>query len=131
MIVDLDHLNLRTVRLQEMIDWYGAVLGMEPGPRPDFPFAGAWLYAGERALVHLVEVAEEAPAAPPGGLRLEHGAFRGRGFAAFVEKLTNRGERMRISRVPGFPVVQVNVWDPDGNHLHIDFDEAEVPPHLI
>jgi hypothetical protein len=27
--------------------------------------------------------------------------------------------------VPGWPVVQVNVWDPDGNHLHIDFDLSE------
>jgi hypothetical protein len=22
-------------------------------------------------------------------------------------------------------VLQVNVWDPDGNHIHVDFDLAE------
>ncbi len=30
-----------------------------------------------------------------------------------------------IDPVPGFPVVQVNLRDPDGNHIHIDFDQAE------
>jgi catechol 2,3-dioxygenase-like lactoylglutathione lyase family enzyme len=125
-ITDLDHLNLRTARLQEMIDWYGAVLGLVPGPRPPFTFPGAWLYAGERALVHLVGV-DAVP--PQGPLTLEHGAFRASGYAELIAVLDARGARYRVARLPGddFPVVQVNVWDPDGNHLHIDFDAAEVP----
>ena len=28
--------------------------------------------------------------------------------------------------VPEFPVVQVNLRHPDGNHIHIDFDIAEM-----
>ncbi len=36
----LHHLNLKTRRLQEMIDWYGTVLGMKPTHQ--FP-GGAWL----------------------------------------------------------------------------------------
>jgi hypothetical protein len=27
--------------------------------------------------------------------------------------------------VPGFGTVQVNVHDPDGNHIHVDFAPAE------
>lgn len=129
MIEALDHINIRTARLAEMTGWYGRVLGMEPGPRPDFPMAGAWLYAADNPLVHLVEVGAE-PGADAGDLKLEHGAFRARGFALFIARLDGLGERYELVKVPGFPIVQVNIWDPDGNHLHIDFDAAEAEGHI-
>lgn len=124
MIEALDHINIRTHRLGPMIDWYREVLGMEPGPRPDFGFPGAWLYANGRALVHLVEV-EAEPAEPGDDLRLEHGAFAASGLERFLERLDARGERYRLVRIEDFGIVQVNVWDPDGNHLHVDFGTAE------
>ncbi len=127
MIEALDHINIRTARLAEMIAWYRDVLGLTPGPRPDFDVGGAWMYAGAHAIVHLVETATP-PADPGTDLKLEHGAFRATGYAAFRDRLAARGDRVRVSKVPGFPIVQVNVWDPDGNHLHVDFDAAEVDP---
>lgn len=125
MIEDLDHINIRTTRLAEMIDWYDKVLGMKPGPRPNFSFPGAWLYAKDQAMVHVVEVKAE-PGSDPNDLKLEHGAFRATGFDEFIAKLDQMGEKYELTRVPTFPIVQVNIWDPDGNHLHIDFhaDEA-------
>jgi len=126
MIERLDHINIRTENLAAMIAWYGRVLDMHPGKRPAFPFAGAWLYAAGFPLVHLVGV-DTAPGSDPGDLRLEHGAFRASGMAGFLARLDEAGERREVVRVPGFPIVQVNVWDPDGNHLHIDFDAAEMP----
>jgi catechol 2,3-dioxygenase-like lactoylglutathione lyase family enzyme len=120
MIERLDHINVRTARLDEMIAWYGEVLGMEPGPRPGFSFPGAWLYAKGQPLVHLV-AEETAPTDPGKDLKLEHGAFSATGYSGFIEKLEARGERYRVGRIEDFGIVQVNVWDPDGNHLHIDF----------
>lgn len=124
MIERLDHINLRTSRLEAMIDWYGRVLDMHPGPRPGFPFPGAWLYAGDAPLVHLVGI-EQEPGSDPGDLKLEHGAFRASGYAGFVARLDAARERHEIVKLPDFPIIQVNVWDPDGNHLHIDFDSGE------
>ncbi|MDG1117732.1 MAG: VOC family protein [Flavimaricola sp.] len=126
MIEDLDHINIRTSRLAEMIDWYDKVLGMKPGPRPDFSFPGAWLYAKDQAMVHVVEVKAE-PGSDPDDLKLEHGAFRATGFDEFIAKLDRMGEKYELTRVPTFPIVQVNIWDPDGNHLHIDFHADEAP----
>lgn len=120
MIDRLDHINLRTSRLDALIEWYGRVLNMHPGPRPDFGFAGAWLYAADQAMVHIVEVPDE-PASDPDDLKLEHGAFRATGLRDFVARLEAMGEKMDIVEVPTFPIVQVNIWDPDGNHLHVDF----------
>ena len=38
--------------------WYRDILGLRTGPRPDFPIPGAWLYAEDTAMVHLVAVSE-------------------------------------------------------------------------
>lgn len=122
-LAKLDHVNLRTARLAEMRAFYTEVLGMETGPRPPFSFGGAWLYCGGQATVHLVEVAR--PPAPEGELRLEHFAFAASGLAEFLALLKARGLAYRIGVVPEFGTIQVNVHDPDGNHIHVDFAAAE------
>ena len=120
----LDHVNVRTARLDAMVEWYGRMLGMKPGPRPDFDFPGAWLYVGEDAAVHLIGLDEE-PGADASDLRLEHFAMSATGMKELLERCREAGERAEVRKVPSFPIVQVNLWDPDGNHIHIDFDAAE------
>jgi catechol 2,3-dioxygenase-like lactoylglutathione lyase family enzyme len=119
----LDHVNLRTANLQALQDFYVEVLGMTLGARPPFAFGGAWLYSGGYPTVHLVEV--PAPPAPKGELRLEHFAFAAEGLGDFLATLKRHGVAYRIGVVPGFDIIQVNVNDPDGNHIHIDFAAAE------
>lgn len=119
----LDHVNLRTQRLATMVEWYGRVLGMPSGPRPDFPFPGAWLYADGLPTVHLNGC--ERVADQSNDLTLEHFAFKATGLADMVARLKAQNERFEIAWVPGAPILQINVWDPDGNHIHIDFAAAE------
>lgn len=118
----LDHVNVRTANLQGMIDWYGEVLGMHPGKRPDFKFGGAWLYACDQAAIHLVEVPEQPLTQ---ALCIEHYAFSATGMQDFVTCLTDRGIAHTLDPVPGFPIVQINLADPDGNHIHVDFPAEE------
>lgn len=120
----LDHVNVRTANLEAMVEWYGRMLGMHPGPRPGFSFPGAWLYAGEHPIIHLVG-REAQPGADESELRLEHFAVSATGLAELVERAKADGERYNVRKVPDFPIVQVNLWDPDGNHIHVDFDAAE------
>ncbi len=122
-IQSFDHVNIRTANLAAMIEWYADVLGLHTGPRPDFPFHGAWLYMGSQAVIHLVEVSN--PPQAGGDLALEHFAFRATDMAEFRARLDERGLTYSIDPVPGFPVVQINLHDPDGNHIHIDFERAE------
>lgn len=122
----LDHVNIRTANLTEMIEWYEAVLGMTNGPRPDFPFAGAWLYSGQRASVHLIEV-EDPGVGAESALKLEHFAFSATGRAGFEDRLRARGEPFRSSGLDELGLMQYNVWDPDGNHIHIDFNVGTAP----
>ena len=119
----LDHVNIRTGNLEEMMHWYSDVLGMPSGDRPDFSFPGAWMYAGDFPIVHLVGV-DEAPASVDPGV--EHFAIQAKGLASLVDRLSEKGVSHTVDEVPGFPVVQVNLRDFDGNHIHIDFDIAEL-----
>jgi catechol 2,3-dioxygenase-like lactoylglutathione lyase family enzyme len=119
----LDHVNLRTTRSAEMRHFYCEVLGLRSGPRPNFSFGGAWLYCGERPVVHLVEVDVASP--PSSELALQHFAFAGTGLAALLASLERHGVSMRLGFLSDFGLCQVNVRDPDGNHLHIDFPLLE------
>lgn len=117
----LDHVNIRTAQLDAMRAWYADVLGLEDGWRPPFPFPGAWMYAGKDPIVHLVGVNDEpAPVEPD--VRLEHFALSGDGeIGTFRSRLEASGVELWEAKVPGTDLVQINVRDPDGNHIHIDF----------
>jgi catechol 2,3-dioxygenase-like lactoylglutathione lyase family enzyme len=123
MLLGLDHVNLRTDNVETLRAFYVDVLGLRVGPRPAFSFGGAWLYCGDAPVVHLVEV-DRGPK-PSGDLRLEHFALRARGLAEFLQRLNARGVPASLGFLRDFRICQVNVHDPDGTHVHIDFDLAE------
>ena len=114
----LDHINLRTANLEAMSDFYRRIVGLEPGERPPFSFNGAWLYLGDRAVLHLVETDS-----PPAGTdpRIEHFAFRGRRIDELVARLEASSVSYRRSRVPAAGIEQLHFCDPDGNHIEIGF----------
>ena len=119
----LDHVNVRTSRLDEARAFYRDVLGMREGDRPPFSFGGAWMYLADRPVVHLVQVAQ--PPSYQGELSLEHFAFAAEGLAEFLRKLDAAKVPYRMGQPPGARVKQVNVNDPEGNHIHLDFPADE------
>ena len=120
-IQTLDHVNVRTANLAAMMAWYQDVLGLTLGPRPNFSFGGAWLYAGDVAIVHLVEVDDQPGMAEQ--LQLEHFALAATDRDAFLTNLEANGTPCRINTLSDFGITQVNIFDPDGNHIHVDFRE--------
>jgi len=127
----LDHVNIRTARVDALATFYAEILGLTRGPRPPFAFGGAWLYCGDRAVVHLVEI-EPGGAGPRTGaidpmeLQLSHFAFRATGLRAFLARLTQAGIQHAVGPLPGAPITQVNLRDLDGNALHVDFSNESV-----
>ena len=124
-ITRLDHVNVRTTQLEAMIDWYVDVLGLVNGARPDFGFPGAWLYAGDVAVVHLVGVSEDAGAGSEAALKLEHFAMRATDAAGFEARLRERDIDYRKAGIDELDLMAFNIWDPDGNHIHVDFTDAK------
>lgn len=121
----LDHVNLRTTQLETMIDWYSNILGMHSGDRPNFPFPGAWMYAGESAAVHLIGIDGAPGSGSEVDLKLEHFAFSATGGAKFEENLRAIGVQYQRIDLPEINIYQINLWDPDGNHIHVDFPVNE------
>ncbi|MEM1401279.1 MAG: VOC family protein [Pseudomonadota bacterium] len=118
----LDHVNVRTANLDAMIAWYGEVLDMPSGDRPDFGFPGAWLYCNGNPIVHLVSA---DPVPKVSEMQLEHFAIGATGLPEFIERLKSKDIDYRVGHVKDVGIIQVNVWDPDGNHIHIDFPASE------
>ncbi len=125
----LDHVTIRTARLGALTDFYARVLGLGPGKRPPFGFAGTWLYCGGHAALHLVEVADSPEVPAP---RIEHFAFRAENLAEFLARLREFDVAYRSAVVPEFGIRQVHLRDPDGNHVEIAFapeEDAELGDH--
>lgn len=120
----LDHVNVVTARLGEMISWYQDVLGLTHGHRPDFEVHGAWLYAGDDPVVHLVDSAQTKVGAEV-GLKLEHFAFAAFDMKTFEATLTAHNQAYEKTALMGTDLTQFHITDPDGNHIHVDFDRRD------
>ncbi len=51
----MDHFTVLSTDTDATVAFYREIFGFEPGPRPAFDFPGAWLYNGDRAVLHVVE----------------------------------------------------------------------------
>lgn len=124
-IREMDHFTIVTDRLDDTLSFY-AMLGLADGPRPEFGFGGAWLYADERPVLHIVEV-QSMPHSRRGVL--DHMAFAGEGLLEMAATLTQRGLPYRIIRTPRpFSRWQMFVDDPNGVEVELDFAIEEIPP---
>lgn len=115
----LDHINIGTVRLAETAAFFRDVLGLREGWRPDFPFGGAWLYAGEIAVVHLVEL--PAPRGPSNAAALDHFAFRIDDYDGVLERLDKARVKYATVDIPGTQIRQINVRDLNGVNIELNY----------
>jgi catechol 2,3-dioxygenase-like lactoylglutathione lyase family enzyme len=119
-IQGIDHINIGTARLAETITFFEG-LGLAVGSRPPFDFPGAWLYSGDRAIVHLVELTEAKAASETAAL--DHFAFGIQDYDGMKHKLDAAGVEYRALAVPGAPVRQIFLRDPNGVTIELNCRE--------
>ncbi len=123
-IQSLDHYTINVAALEASVAFYEGVVGLHNGDRPAFPFPGAWLYCGDIPIVHLV--ADNADSASEGTGTIDHVAFRCADLDAYTQDLRDRSIAFIERDVPGFPLHQVFLKDPDGVTIELNFwDETE------
>lgn len=111
LIADIHHVSLNVTETERALTFYSDVLGMAALPRPDFPFGGAWLDAGNGRQVHLIE------AKVPSDLG-QHMAFRVADIDAVIEQLRAAGvDTPDATQVGSTGIRQTFVLDPDGNRI--------------
>ncbi len=118
----LNHANISTARLAETIDFFETVVGLRAGARPGFQFPGAWLYAGDQPVIHLVE--RESAREPNGAL--DHVSFTVDDLDAKLRQLDDLGVAYRASDIPDGFGRQAFVKDPNG--VTIEFTEPSPAP---
>ena len=115
----LDHVNIRTAKLDEMSAFYEDVLGLPRGERPSFGIGGAWHYCGKQAVVHLVESSKKFKTEEA---QIEHFALRSNGsIKSFQKKMRETDTPYQVSPLTEINMIQVNVFDPDGNKIEVQF----------
>lgn len=114
--MQFDHVNVRSRDMEAMRAFLEEVVGVKPGPRPDFPFPGYWLYAGDRAVIHMIEWkgADDLQAGP-----VDHIAFGKFDFGEKTAELEAKGYKYRVADVPGLPLRQIFVEGPEGVTLEL------------
>ncbi|HEX4929040.1 MAG TPA: VOC family protein [Burkholderiales bacterium] len=142
----IEHFLIAADDLDATRDWYARVLGMKPGPHPDFGFPVHWMYLGEADVVHIGPSARNAgeiqkqylgrtsQASASGTGAVDHIAFRATGLAKMMQHLRAEGVRFSQRRANGQALFQLFFHDPNGIKIELNFDAAEaegIAPELM
>ena len=120
----MNHFTVLTSDLDASRVFYIDLLDLTEGFRPDLGFPGAWLYAGDRPILHIIGDRSKSELKP--GV-IDHMAFTGHDLAATLALL----EREKVEHVcrqqAGSGVWQVFFHDPNGAKIELDFAADERP----
>jgi len=124
-VAALHHYTIRCAasELDGLHAFYTRVLGLAPGPRPDIPAPGTWLYADGQPIVHLfayLDTPEPAPPAPVTG-PLDHISFRARDLDRTRAHLRALGIDFAEAPIPGWQIHQLFLHDPKGVKVELTF----------
>ena len=142
MHLSLNHFSIRSADLDACRRFYGDVLGLVLGPRPEFPFPGQWFYAGDtaftaNAVVHIIGIdaqdteglkaylGERGAADLPGTGVVDHVAFAATGLAEMRSRLQRLGLSARERNVPGLGLQQMFLTDPNGVVIELNYPATE------
>ena len=125
------HLNIRCSKadLPRIEKFYGEVVGLTKGYRPDFKNEGLWLYAGDEPLLHVgARVADGFLSEDHNG-SVDHIAFRMKGATDFRTHVRKLGVKFEEQNVPeaGY---QIFLRDPIGTVLEFNFPNEEAPEDI-
>jgi len=106
----LNHVLVLTSDLQAMRSFWINVIGLREGWRPDFPFAGLWLYFDEKPLIHIAEQL---------GVTFTHGAIshvalEGANYKELLSRCQQFNQTYTEKNVPQSGERQVFLSGPDG-----------------
>ena len=121
-VLGMNHFTILTDDVEATIKFYGELLGLRAGPRPNFNFPGAWLYADNDPILHIIGGRKKSDL--KAGV-IDHMACTGRDLAATLSTLKSRGIEHECRRQVGSGAWQVFFHDPNGAKVELDFDPSE------
>ena len=114
--LQLNHVALHVADLERSTKFYTQVLKLEPMPRPDFAFPGAWFRLGADQELHLIGE-RTSPV-------ISHN--RGNHWALMVDDMDAWEKFFRENEIPYLPrrrrpdgAFQIYLIDPDGHYIEL------------
>jgi len=132
-ITHMQHYMVLSKDLEQTRHFYCDVLGLRTGPRPPFDFDGLWIYVGDVAVVHVAGQSSYEDTGRLTGVAVErhgsgsvdHIAFAADNWDELVASFDQHGVKYRASQVPGRPLRQLFVHDPDGIQIEINIRASD------
>jgi catechol 2,3-dioxygenase-like lactoylglutathione lyase family enzyme len=117
-ILEVEHINVTTSDLEKTRRFYADVLGMREGVRPPFSRPGAWMYLGDRAMVHIstgrLPTSQSSDA-------FDHIAFKANDLISTRAHLRRHGVEFKEFSVPDRELHQLFLRDPEGMQIELLF----------
>ena len=142
----IEHFLVAADDIDATSDWYARVLGMKPGPHPDFGFPVHWMYLGSIDVVHIGPSAKQAgeiqkkylgrtsQKSDQGTGAIDHIAFRASGLREMLQHLRKEQVPFSQRRANGQALFQLFFYDPNGIKIELNYDAAEaegIAPELM
>lgn len=126
----LNHIQIRTSKLDETRNFFVDVLGLTDDFRPNFPERGHWLYCdGDDApFVHLTEDACEGPPRTVKGATgtgVDHMALFGTDVDSMIASLESNDVEFEKLVARGRSMIQLYVHEPNGLKIELGFFPEE------
>ena len=130
-IKTFEHILILAKDIEITKNFYVEILGLEIGYRPDFPFHGYWLYVkdNKEACIHMamqksndgqdyfIGSKEISESTGP----IDHVAFNADNMEEMKLFLDNKSIEYIHRVIPGAPLQQLFVTDPDGIKVELNF----------
>lgn len=124
--MDLHHINIKGPG--ELLDqekaFFCDVLGLREGHRPEFSSKGHWLYADEKAIVHLTESEKHFKNEKQGFF--DHVAFQSNNLKKLVQILKDKDIDFKVVYLPEIELSQVFLTSPSGTGIEINFENEKI-----
>jgi catechol 2,3-dioxygenase-like lactoylglutathione lyase family enzyme len=129
----LDHFSIRTADVEKTRDFFVQVLGLTSGERPPFNFPGAWLYCGDKDVIHIIGIdpddknglvdylGDRDAGTLTGTGAIDHLAFMAEDLDGARARIKGAGIATREREVPLLGVRQVFLEDPNGVTIELNF----------
>jgi catechol 2,3-dioxygenase-like lactoylglutathione lyase family enzyme len=132
-----EHVLILADDVDKTKNFYVDMLGLEVGYRPDFPFKGYWLYLKENkkaACIHLAMRKQDTGQdyyigkkddVKSGSGAIDHVAFNADDIKGMKSKLDKISMEYTHRKVPGFPLEQLFIDDPDGVKVELNYATSD------
>ena len=95
--LSLDHWNIYCKDLDATVRFYERYVGLKNGDRPPFMFPGAWMYAGDKAILHIVS---ETDRKDHGSGAIDHVAINCSDIRGTIDTIKKDGVPYEVRKVP-------------------------------